>query len=301
MNIKQAEEFSGVSRQNIRFYEREGLLSPERNPQNDYREYTREHIHTLKQIRMMRMLDMPLDRIRLVLQGQLPLSQAACEQELQLKQEQEKLEAAIRFCAEMKAVSGLEEVDVDTVLSRMSAPGTRETMFRNWLSDYRKVVLSEREKTFSFVPETAVTNAREFADALFQYAAENGLNLVITKECMYPEFTIDGIEYTAERFYKPVNRIPTAVIRCTVKYPEDFEPDVPEKRKKYMKLLNLSWIGIPALLIFLPMLVSLAKGGLFTSWEGWVFLILMFILFGAKSILDWFYHFNEKQKGRHKE
>ena len=301
MNIKQAEEFSGVSRQNIRFYEREGLLTPERNPQNDYREYTEEHIRILKLIRMMRMLDMPLDRIRLVLQGQLPLSEAAQAQELQLKQEQEKLNAAIRFCAEMKTVSHLEDVDVDRVLSRMNEPDTQETLFRNWLSDYRKVIHSEAQKTFCFVPEVAVTNPGEFADALLIYATENDLNLVITRESMYPEFTLDGIEYIAERFYKPVGRIPTAIIRCTVKYPEDFEPDVPEKRKKYMKLLNFSWILIPSLLLFVPMLVAMFRAGFFASWEAWVFLVLMIILFGARSILDWFYHFNEKQKGRHKE
>lgn len=300
MNIKQAEELSGVSRQNIRFYEREGLLSPDRNPENDYREYNEEHIHILKQIRMMRMLDMPLDRIRLILQGKLSVSEAAQEQELQLKQDQEKLNAAIRYCAELKSVSTLEEIDVDTVLSRMTAPESEESMFRNWLSDYRKVALSEAQNTFCFVPEVAVTNPREFSDALFIYAKENDLNLVITKESMYPEFTIDGIEYTAERFYRPVGRIPTATIRCTVKYPEDFEPDVPETRKKYMKLLNFSWILIPSLLLFIPMLVAMFEAGFFSSWEAWVFLALMIIFLGAKSILDWIYQFNEKQKGRHK-
>ena len=296
MNIKQAEELSGVSRQNIRFYEREGLLYPHRNPENDYREYTQEHILALKHIRMMRMLDMPLDRIRLVLQGKLSLSEAAREQELQLKKKQEKLNAAIRFCGEIKEISALEEMDVDMVLSKMTAPEAQESMFQNWLSDYRKVVLSEREKTFSFVPETAVTNAKEFTDALFTYADENDLNLVLTKESMYPEFTINGIEYTAERFYKPVNRIPTAMIRCTVKYPEDFEPDVPEKRKKYMKLLNFSWILIPCILVFLPLFIQMVKSGIFASWEGWVLLIMIVALIGAKSILDWIYHFNEKHK-----
>lgn len=296
MNIKQAEELCGVSRQNIRFYEREGLLYPDRNPENDYREYSEEHIRILKQIRILRMLDMPLDRIRLVLQGKLSLSEAAREQEQQLKKKQEKLNAAIRFCGEIKEISALEEMDVDMVLSKMTAPEAQESMFQNWLSDYRKVVLSEREKTFSFVPETAVTNAREFTDALFTYADENDLNLVLTKESMYPEFTINGIEYTAERFYKPVNRIPTAMIRCTVKYPEDFEPDVPEQRKKYMKLLNLSWILIPCILVFLPLMIQMVKSGIFASWEGWVLLIMIVALIGAKSILDWIYHFNEKHK-----
>ncbi len=296
MNIKQAEDLSGVSRQNIRFYEREGLLYPDRNPENDYREYTQEHILALKHIRMMRMLDMPLDRIRLVLQGKLSLSEAAREQELQLKKKQEKLNAAIRFCGEIKEISALEEMDVDMVLSKMTAPEAQESMFQNWLSDYRKVVLSEREKTFSFVPETAVTNAKEFTDALFTYADENDLNLVLTKESMYPEFTINGIEYTAERFYGSVSRVPTAIIRCTVKYPEDFEPDVPEQRKKYMKLLNLSWILIPCILVFLPLMIQMVKSGIFASWEGWVLLIMIVALIGAKSILDWIYHFNEKHK-----
>lgn len=296
MNIKQAEELCGVSRQNIRFYEREGLLYPDRNPENDYREYSEEHIRILKQIRILRMLDMPLDRIRLVLQGKLSLSEAAREQELQLKKKQEKLNAAIRFCGEIKEISGLEEMDVDMVLSTMTAPEAQESMFQNWLSDYRKVVLSEREKTFSFVPDGAVTNASEFTDALFDYANENNLDLVITRESMYPEFTINGIEYTAERFYKPVQRIPTAMIRCTVKYPEDFEPDVPEQRKKYMKLLNLSWILIPCILVFLPLMIQMVKSGIFASWEGWVLLIMIVALIGAKSILDWIYHFNEKHK-----
>lgn len=296
MNIKQAEELCGVSRQNIRFYEREGLLYPDRNPENDYREYSEEHIRILKQIRILRMLDMPLDRIRLVLQGKLSLSEAAREQEQQLKKKQEKLNAAIRFCGEIKEISALEEMDVDMVLSKMTAPEAQESMFQNWLSDYRKVVLSEREKTFSFVPETAVTNAKEFTDALFTYADENDLNLVLTKESMYPEFTINGIEYTAERFYKPVNRIPTAMIRCTVKYPEDFEPDVPENRKKYMKLLNLSWILIPCILVFLPLMIQMVKSGIFASWEGWVLLIMIVALIGAKSVLNWIYHFNEKHK-----
>ena len=296
MNIKQAEELCGVSRQNIRFYEREGLLYPDRNPENDYREYSEEHIRILKQIRILRMLDMPLDRIRLVLQGKLSLSEAAREQELQLKKKLEKLNAAIRFCGEIKEISALEEMDVDMVLSKMTAPEAQESMFQNWLSDYRKVVLSEREKTFSFVPDGAVTNASEFTDALFAYANENNLDLVITRESMYPEFTINGIEYTAERFYKPVQRIPTAMIRCTVKYPEDFEPDVPEQRKKYMKLLNLSWILIPCILVFLPLMIQMVKSGIFASWEGWVLLIIIVAVIGAKSILDWIYHFNEKHK-----
>lgn len=57
MNIKQASEQSGVSAPNIRFYEKEGLLTPARRQGNDYRDYTAGDVRTLKLIRMLRMLD----------------------------------------------------------------------------------------------------------------------------------------------------------------------------------------------------------------------------------------------------
>jgi len=291
MNIKKAEELSGVSRQNIRFYEREGLLLPERNAENDYREYHAEHIHTLKQIRAMRMLDMPLDRIRLVLEGTLSPAEAAAEQRQKLKEQQEQLAAAIRFCEEWTAISRLEDMDVDAILGRMEHPENAGGLFQKWQEDYRKVVLSEKQKVFSFLPDEGVTNPREFTAALFAYANENGLDMVITKESMYPEFTINGIEYKAERFFSVVQRLPVAVIRCSVKYPEDFEPDVPEKRKNVMKLLNKSWL----LVIYGLLLWRIIAGweGIFSSWEGWLMLISFVILVAVLIYRAQFLHFNE--------
>ena len=39
MTIKEAEEQTGLSRSNIRFYEKEGLVKPRRNAGNSYRDY----------------------------------------------------------------------------------------------------------------------------------------------------------------------------------------------------------------------------------------------------------------------
>ena len=41
-NIKEAEEQTGISRANIRYYEKMGLLQPKRNEKNGYREYRLE-------------------------------------------------------------------------------------------------------------------------------------------------------------------------------------------------------------------------------------------------------------------
>ena len=65
MNTKQVEELVGVSRQNIRYYEKEGLLTPCREQGNSYRDYSQEDVERLKLIKMLRMLDMPLKDIAL--------------------------------------------------------------------------------------------------------------------------------------------------------------------------------------------------------------------------------------------
>ena len=272
MNIKTAEALSGVSRQNIRFYEREGLLTPDRNPENDYREYQQSHIETLKRIRIMRMLDMPLDQIKLVLEGKLTPAEAAKEQKKKLEKQQEALFAAIRFCEEWRELQTLEAVDPDRMLQQMEAPENAQGFFQKWQEDYRNVVLAEREKMFTFIPEEPVTSAREFTTALFAYANANGLDMVITKEGMQPEFTINGIEYTAERFYTAASMLPVAVIRCSVKHPEDFEPDVAPERKKVMKLLNASWLLIPAALLFVVLHVTVGWDVMMSSWAGWALL-----------------------------
>ena len=56
MNGKEAEKITGISRRNLRFYEDQGLIEPERNPENDYREYSEKDIERLKIIRSLRLL-----------------------------------------------------------------------------------------------------------------------------------------------------------------------------------------------------------------------------------------------------
>ena len=43
MKINQVEELVGITKKNIRFYEEQGLINPERNRDNGYREYSPVH------------------------------------------------------------------------------------------------------------------------------------------------------------------------------------------------------------------------------------------------------------------
>ena len=123
MNIKQAAEQSGVSARNIRYYEQAGLLTPARNPENEYRIYSQADVRTLKLIRMLRTLDMPVEEIGTVLDGTLPLAEAAERQRRRLEAEQQKLAAAAAFCTELAAGDRTAaELDVDACLARMDSP-----------------------------------------------------------------------------------------------------------------------------------------------------------------------------------
>ena len=57
MKINEVEQLVGITKKNIRFYEEQGLLNPDRNRENGYRDYSDEDVRTLEQIKLLRKLD----------------------------------------------------------------------------------------------------------------------------------------------------------------------------------------------------------------------------------------------------
>ena len=175
MNIKQAAEQSGVSGPNIRFYEKEGLMTPARNRGNAYRDYTAGDIRTLKLIRMLRMLDMPLPVIQRVLNGEQPLTEALRAQQTVLEQQAAQLAGSIRFCAELtQQAPQVDQLDVDDCLKRMQDPQEPGGFFSGWLRDYRTVAENEQKKRFFIVSEQSINTPEDFAAVLLRYGEEEG-------------------------------------------------------------------------------------------------------------------------------
>ena len=59
MKIQQVEKQTGIPAQSIRYYEREGLILPERNPENRYRTYSPADIERLETIASAESLEYP--------------------------------------------------------------------------------------------------------------------------------------------------------------------------------------------------------------------------------------------------
>ncbi len=108
MKINQVAELAGITSKNIRFYEDQGLISPGRDPQNGYREYTLEDAEQLGRIKLLRQLGIPCETIRRLKNGELDFD--AC-----MSEHMEKLDRKGRDLEHMKAICLMLSEEVDDI------------------------------------------------------------------------------------------------------------------------------------------------------------------------------------------
>lgn len=243
-SIKEAEALTGISRQNIRYYEKMGLLNPKRDAGNGYRKYDEEDIERLKAILLFRKLDMPLEEIHKLLDHEIDLQQALDTQKVYLQQEKQKLEAALAFCDTIQE-QDLAELDINRCLQEIEEQEKRGNTFADILQDYKAVAEMEKKRVFTFWPDDFCTTPRQMTDELCRYANENNLDLVITKEGMMPEFTLDGIEYRAVRMHGCYGM----VIHAEMIHPEDYIPQgMSEKRYSVFRMIVVAIVPLLCIL-----------------------------------------------------
>lgn len=243
-NIKEAEALTGISRQNIRYYEKMGLLNPKRDAGNGYRKYDEEDIERLKVILLFRKLDMPLEEIHKLLDHEIDLQQALDTQKAYLQKEQQKLEAALNFCDTIQE-QDLAELDINRCLQEIEEQEKSGNTFADILHDYKAVAEMEKKRAFTFWPDDFCTTPRQMTDELCRYANENNLDLVITKEGMMPEFTLDGIEYRAVRIHARGGM----AIHAEMIHPENYIPQgMSEKRYSVFRMIVVAIVPLLCIL-----------------------------------------------------
>ena len=254
MTIKEVESLTGLARSNIRFYEKKGLLHPKRNSLNNYREYTGEDLRILQVIKMLRKLDMPLEEIHQILEEEIPIGTAIKKHLEDLVRKKSELESCINICKGI-CDARLETLDVDRVLLEMDEIEKKGGFFMSIVNDYKQIMKEEKVRSFTFRPDTMVMNSKEFTEALLAYADENNLHIYITKEGMYPVFTIDNVEYTAERV---IGRF-GAVVYCTMTHPEEItDTNISNWKRRLFRLVNVN--ALAAALFLFILLSGFATG-----------------------------------------
>ena len=101
MMIKEIEKLSGMERANIRFYEREGLITPERLD-NGYRNYSEDDLQILLRIRLLRSLHISLDEIKELTEGSKDLMDTLSNQIVRLEKERQDVSYAQDVCHAMQ-------------------------------------------------------------------------------------------------------------------------------------------------------------------------------------------------------
>ncbi len=132
MKINEVERLAGITKGNIRFYEKEGLLTPGRNSDNGYRDYGEADVEWLKKIRLLRMLDVPIEEIKRLKSGELTLEDAMDRHVIQLERRKASLAEMSALCASLKEDHArLDTLDADGVLARMAQKEQEGTKFVN--------------------------------------------------------------------------------------------------------------------------------------------------------------------------
>lgn len=98
MLINEVEHLVGLSQKSIRFYEKNGLLCPERNGLNDYRIYKDEDIAILKKIKFLRDLGVPIRELKMLKDGTLSLSDCIADRIGKIEREEEKYKIVKEIC-----------------------------------------------------------------------------------------------------------------------------------------------------------------------------------------------------------
>lgn len=149
MLIRELENTTGLERATIRFYEREGFITPLRH-ENGYREYSPEDSETLLKIKLLRQLGMPLELIRELQQGSENFTTAMSDQILALEHQMQDSDRAKSVCQDLRD-SGVtyETLDAAHYLHELELPKSERPSWQPQpVAEFRRPVVAYPWKRF---------------------------------------------------------------------------------------------------------------------------------------------------------
>ena len=102
MRIQDLEYRTGLDRATIRYYEKEGLITPVRHD-NGYRDYSEDDRNQLLKIKLLRQLGVPLGKIKEIRQGREGLDKAVEDQIVKLKHQRDHAQRSVQVCQLIRA------------------------------------------------------------------------------------------------------------------------------------------------------------------------------------------------------
>lgn len=251
MKIQDIEKELNITRANVRFYEKEGLLTPPRK-ENGYRNYGEEEIVRLKKIIIFRKIGISVADIKSIFDGSLSLQTAIDSNTRRLQKEIEELNGAIEVCRQIKE-NNSEERDFPqdyfwNVINKSENDGEA---FNDIFADYFSFTKFILEKSFGFN-----------YDNIKEKSGIKGIliiGLIVSVLSAISEWIFDrqGIVSLLYGFVRP---LVLSVVICLIFSPLYFlEKKHSKMAAKYLTLLTLITV------LFLSAIVILAVYGLLNA------------------------------------
>ena len=129
MRIGEIAEKTGLSISNIRFYEKKGLIGPNREGESKYRNYTDSDMERLNLIILYRKMDISVELIGKILEKEVTAEDVLEQQLIDLKSKQQKLQSSIDLCQKMIDDQSFDEIDVNYYLDYVKEEETNGRIF----------------------------------------------------------------------------------------------------------------------------------------------------------------------------
>ena len=117
MRISEVAEKTGLSISNIRFYEKKGLIGPDRDKDSKYRNYTEEDLALIKQILLLRKMDFSIETISNIINKKLTIEAAIQNQITELEEKRDSIQSSIDLCRKIAGDGQYSSLDTDYYLS----------------------------------------------------------------------------------------------------------------------------------------------------------------------------------------
>ena len=246
MKINEVEERVGVSKANIRFYEKQGLLNPARGA-NGYRVYEEADILVLQQIVILRKLGLSVEQIGKIFSGELSLQDAVVSNIISLKEQIEQLNGSLELSRQI-ASEGCETLDTPRywkIIHQKEAAGQKFTDIVNeyWVSFLEPHLL----KKFGLVK----------TDSLKMKAIQ--IVLVIVGVALIQTFIFKNSTFLGSLFYVPMLVIGIALLTFPLYWLNKSHPKIGS--------VVTTIVGILCLIIFAVVIVVAVGGLLVACWN----------------------------------
>lgn len=131
MRIGEIAKRTGLNISNIRFYERKGLLAPQREQDSQYRDYTEADVLQVKTILLYRKMGIPIETVYLLLHGQAELKEVLFRQQVTLQEEIENLNGSLQLCQMLlqEEHPKLESAQIETYLNYVHEEEEKNVQF----------------------------------------------------------------------------------------------------------------------------------------------------------------------------